>query len=92
MSELVFLVHGFMRTGASMIPMAVGLRAAGYDVRLVTQINLHRDIPTLADDLWQRVERARDEVRISTGTAPRSMRFLRTAPLYSGPMRSGWNW
>ena len=70
MSELVFLVHGFMRTGASMIPMAVGLRAAGYDVRLVTQINLHRDIPTLADDLWQRVERARDEVRMATGTAP----------------------
>jgi len=59
MNPLVFLVHGFMRTGASMIPMAMGLRRSGYTTHVVTQLNLHRDIPTLADQLWGRVERAR---------------------------------
>lgn len=53
-----------------MIPMAVALRRVGFDVRVVTQLNLHRDIPTLADQLWGRVERARDEVRLATGTVP----------------------
>lgn len=60
--RLVFLVHGFLRTGASMIPMAVGLRRAGYDVRLITQVNLHKDIPTLADELRGRVESIRRQV------------------------------
>ena len=68
--DLVFLVHGFMRTGASMIPMAVALKKAGYDTRVVTQFNFHRDIPTLADSLFGRVERTRDAVEKETGVRP----------------------
>lgn len=70
MRDLVFLVHGFMRTGASMLPMAVGLRRRDFEVRVVTQINLHRDIPTLADGLFGRVERARDVIERDTGERP----------------------
>lgn len=68
--SLVFLVHGFLRTGASMIPMALGLRHAGYETHVVTQVNLHRDIPALADLLRAEVERARDEVERRTGARP----------------------
>ncbi len=70
MKDLVFLVHGFLRTGASMLPMAVGLRRRGFEVRVVSQINLHRDIPTLADGLFGRVERARDTIERETGARP----------------------
>lgn len=68
--DLVFLVHGFLRTGASMVPMAVGLRRHGFAPRVVTQINLHRDIPTLADSLYGRVERVRDRIERETGERP----------------------
>ena len=67
---LVFLVHGFLRTGASMIPMAMGLRREGFATELVTQANLHRDIPALAGLLRSRVEVVRDRVEKATGTRP----------------------
>jgi triacylglycerol lipase len=70
MKPLVFLVHGFLRTGASMLPMAVGLRREGFDTHAVTQVNLHRDIPALADLLFSTVERAREDVAHATGSRP----------------------
>ena len=68
--DLVFLVHGFMRTGASMVPMALGLRRNGFTTHVVTQLNLLRDIPSLADALYGRVERTRDTIQQETGTRP----------------------
>lgn len=70
MKPLVFLVHGFMRTGASMIPMSMGLRREGYQTHVVTQVNLNRDIPALADLLRGRVERARGEAAGPGGELP----------------------
>ena len=69
-APLVFLVHGFLRTGASMLPMAAGLRARGYRSSVVTQINLHREIPDLADSLFERVEGVRGRHEARTGLRP----------------------
>ena len=70
MKPLVFLVHGFLRTGASMIPMAMGLRREGFETHVVTQVNLHRDIPTLANLLRTTVERAREAAADESGALP----------------------
>jgi pimeloyl-ACP methyl ester carboxylesterase len=60
MPALVFLVHGFLRTGLSMVPLARGLRRHGFETVTVTQWNLQPGIPQLADALYERVERERD--------------------------------
>ncbi len=70
MKPLVFLVHGFMRTGASMVPMSLGLRREGHQTHVVTQVNLHRDIPALADMLRERVDKARREAANPQGELP----------------------
>ncbi len=64
---LVVLVHGFLRTGASMLPMAARLRREGYLVRPITQLNLHREISDLADQLYHQVLRFRDAVERQRG-------------------------
>ena len=58
--ELVILVHGFMRTGMSMVPMARGLRRAGFLTRLVSQWNVHAEVADLAQGLFHRVCRIRE--------------------------------
>lgn len=55
---IVVLVHGFFRTGASMWPMAVALRRAGFQPRPVTLWALNESIPTLADRLEHRLRTA----------------------------------
>ncbi|MCP4867960.1 MAG: hypothetical protein GY898_04515 [Proteobacteria bacterium] len=67
---LVVLVHGFMRSGASMLPMAVGLRRRGFVPRLVSQWNFSTEIPDLADGLFARVMRMRDVVSRTEGYVP----------------------
>lgn len=69
-APLVFLVHGFLRTGASMVPMGMALRLHGFRTSVITQMNLHQDIPKLGDSLFAHVEavRARHEAR--TGERP----------------------
>lgn len=53
----VILVHGLLRTGLSMAPMARGLRRRGFQVDAITQLNLHRSVPELADLLYEDVRR-----------------------------------
>lgn len=65
--SLVVLVHGFMRTGASMWPMAARLRRQGYLVRPVTQLNVHQEIPALGDQLYHQVLRFRDAAERQRG-------------------------
>ena len=65
--SLVVLVHGFMRTGASMMLTAARLRRSGWIPRRVTQLNFHREIPDLADSLYHHVLRYRDEVERRRG-------------------------
>lgn len=65
--SLVVLVHGFMRTGASMMVTAARLRQRGWLPRRVTQLNFHREIPDLADSLYHHVLRYRDEVERRRG-------------------------
>jgi hypothetical protein len=67
---LVVLVHGFMRSGASMVPMALGLRRRGFVTRLVSQWNFSTEIPDLADGLFARVMRMRDVVGRTGGYVP----------------------
>jgi pimeloyl-ACP methyl ester carboxylesterase len=69
-APLVFLVHGFLRTGASMVPMAAGLKRYGYQPSVVTQMNLHRGIPDLADSLYDHVALFRDKLEERTGERP----------------------
>jgi triacylglycerol lipase len=64
---LVVLVHGFMRTGASMMLTSARLKRAGYLPRPVTQLNIHREIPDLADQLYHRVLRFRDAAERQRG-------------------------
>ena len=67
---LVVLVHGFLRTGLSMMPMALALRRRGFEVRVVSQFNLAASIPELADSLYDRVESMRDVVERQRGERP----------------------
>lgn len=53
-AALVLLVHGFLRTGLSMMPMALALRRRGFQARAVSQFNLSASIPSLADSLYTR--------------------------------------
>ena len=69
-APLVFLVHGFLRTGASMMPMAGALKRYGFRSSVVTQVNLHRGIPELADHLFEHVSRTRDRLEERTGERP----------------------
>lgn len=69
-SSLVVLVHGFMRTGFSMVPLAFALRSRGFEVRVVSQFNFGSSIPELADGLWSRVEKLRDAAKEQTGECP----------------------
>lgn len=68
--SIVVLVHGFMRTGASMLPLAAALRQRGWSPRTVTQLNFHRRIPDLADDLHGRVIRWQKAAERDTGVRP----------------------
>jgi triacylglycerol lipase len=68
--SLVVLVHGFLRTGLSMQPMARGLRERGFDVRTITQLNLYKDIPVLGDELHRFVRREQDEAATRLGYRP----------------------
>ena len=67
---LVFCVHGFLRTGASMAPAALALRRRGWDVEVVSQLNLHRTVPQLGDLLYARVMRSLDRRERSQGRVP----------------------
>jgi triacylglycerol lipase len=67
---LVVLVHGFMRTGLSMIPLAIALRRRGFKVRVISQFNLSASIPQLADALKLRVEELRDAAEARSGLRP----------------------
>ncbi len=69
-APLVFLVHGFLRTGASMVPMGAGLRLHGFRSSVITQMNLHQEIPVLADSLFEHVCRVRDRHQAKTGRRP----------------------
>lgn len=55
---LVVLVHGFFRTGASMWPMALGLRREGFQALPVTLLAVNESIPVLADRLRRRLDRS----------------------------------
>ncbi|MEE2830261.1 MAG: hypothetical protein VX498_13820 [Myxococcota bacterium] len=67
---LVVLVLGFLRTGLSMMPMALALRRRGFEARVVSQFNLHASIPDLADALYPRVLAMRRVVARRTGCEP----------------------
>ncbi len=67
---LVVLVHGFMRTGMSMMPMALGLRRRGFVPRTVTQWNVPTDIADLADGLYARVSKMRQVEERRLGYLP----------------------
>ena len=69
-APLVVLVHGFLRSGASMTPMALGLRRRGFVPRLVTQWNFSAEIPDLADRLFRRVMSMRDVASRQLGYLP----------------------
>jgi len=66
----VVLVHGFMRSGASMVPMSMGLRRRGFVPRLVSQWNFSAEIPDLADALFARVMAMRDVFGRTEGYVP----------------------
>jgi len=68
--SLVVLVHGFLRTGLSMVPMARGLRQRGFQVRTVTQLNLYKEIPVLADELHAFVRREQEDTAETLGYRP----------------------
>jgi triacylglycerol lipase len=68
--DLVICVHGFLRTGMSMAPMAVGLRRRGFLTRLVSQWNVQARIPELADGLYHRTLRIRDLATRRRGYEP----------------------
>ncbi len=57
MKPLVILVHGFLRTGLSMWPMASALGAAGFDARPVTLLGVSQGLSQMADQLLDRVQR-----------------------------------
>jgi pimeloyl-ACP methyl ester carboxylesterase len=67
---VVFLVHGFLRTGASMAPMRWALQRRGFQAVAVTQPNLVPDIPALADDLASKVQAARARLAGPDGALP----------------------
>lgn len=67
---LVVLVHGFLRTGLSMIPLAMALRRRGFAVRVISQFNLSASIPQLADALKLRVEEFRDVAEARSDLRP----------------------
>ncbi len=72
---LVVLVHGFLRTGASMALTGARLKRQGWLPRQVTQLNFHKEIPDLADSLYHHVLRMRDEADRRRGR-PVSVHFV----------------
>jgi pimeloyl-ACP methyl ester carboxylesterase len=68
-APLVILVHGFLRTGASMWPLARALRTEGFDARPVTLRGHEQGLRELGEQLGHKVERLRrehDEVHFVT--------------------------
>jgi len=63
----VVLVHGFLRTGGSMLPMAWALRREGFQVHTVSLATLLPDIPTLADRLSARVQALLADAKDTSG-------------------------
>lgn len=55
------LLHGFLRTGASMLPMAHVLRKAGHTVTLPTWAYHWRRLPDIAEELAGRIHRIAEQ-------------------------------